>query len=80
MRLRSIGRWIYWINSCPPASNTNPVYASTKSEEAARIRRLMDWQVSQSDRQVSAEIIECCRQGDRVAFHALYQAYKDKVY
>ena len=40
----------------------------------------MDWQVSQSDREVSAEIIECCRQGDRAAFHALYQAYKDKVY
>jgi len=40
----------------------------------------MDWQVKQSDREVSAEIIECCRQGDRAAFHALYQAYKDKVY
>jgi RNA polymerase sigma-70 factor, ECF subfamily len=40
----------------------------------------MDWQVSQSDREVSAEIIECCRQGDRAAFHALYDAYKDKVY
>jgi len=40
----------------------------------------MDWQVSQSDREVSAEIIECCRQGDRAAFQALYQAYKDKVY
>ena len=40
----------------------------------------MDWQVSQSDREVSAEIIECCRRGDRAAFHALYQAYKDKVY
>ena len=40
----------------------------------------MGWQVSQSDREVSAEIIECCRQGDRAAFHALYQAYKDKVY
>ena len=40
----------------------------------------MDWQVSQSDREVSAEIIECCRQGDRTAFHALYEAYKDKVY
>ena len=36
--------------------------------------------MSQSDREVSAEIIECCRQGDRAAFHALYEAYKDKVY
>ena len=51
-----------------------------KHEEAAGIHRLMGWQVSQSDREVSAEIIECCRQGDRAAFHALYQAYKDKVY
>jgi len=40
----------------------------------------MNWQVNQSDRQVSAGIIEGCRQGDRAAFHALYQAYKDKVY
>jgi RNA polymerase sigma-70 factor (ECF subfamily) len=51
-----------------------------KSEEAAHIRRLMDWQVNQSDREVSAGIIEGCRQGDRAAFHALYQTYKDKVY
>ena len=40
----------------------------------------MDWQVRQSDREVSAEIIDCCRRGDRTAFHALYEAYKDKVY
>jgi RNA polymerase sigma-70 factor (ECF subfamily) len=40
----------------------------------------MDWQVNQSDREVSAGIIEGCRQGDRAAFHALYLAYKDKVY
>jgi RNA polymerase sigma-70 factor (ECF subfamily) len=38
------------------------------------------WQVNQSDREVSAGIIEGCRQGDRAAFHALYQTYKDKVY
>jgi len=36
--------------------------------------------VNQSDREVSAGIIEGCRQGDRAAFHALYQTYKDKVY
>jgi RNA polymerase sigma-70 factor (ECF subfamily) len=40
----------------------------------------MHWQVNQSDREVSAGIIEGCRQGDRTAFHALYLAYKDKVY
>lgn len=40
----------------------------------------MDWQVNQSDREVSPGIIEGCRQGDRAAFHALYLTYKDKVY
>lgn len=33
-----------------------------------------------SDREVSAEIIELCRRGDRDAFRALYAAYKDRVY
>src|SRR5580692_9584762 len=33
-----------------------------------------------SDREISADIIESCRQGDRDAFRALYEAYKDKVY
>lgn len=36
--------------------------------------------VSLSDREISAEIIDSCRQGDRDAFRALYDAYKDKVY
>jgi RNA polymerase sigma-70 factor, ECF subfamily len=44
------------------------------------MRRLMYWKVNQTDREVSAGIIEGCRQGDRAAFHALYLAYKDKVY
>jgi RNA polymerase sigma-70 factor (ECF subfamily) len=33
-----------------------------------------------SDREISADIIESCRRGDREAFRALYEAYKDKVY
>jgi RNA polymerase sigma-70 factor (ECF subfamily) len=33
-----------------------------------------------SDREISADIIESCRLGDRDAFRALYEAYKDKVY
>jgi len=33
-----------------------------------------------SDREISAEIIEACRLGDRDAFRALYDAYKDRVY
>jgi RNA polymerase sigma-70 factor (ECF subfamily) len=30
--------------------------------------------------EVSAEILEACRRGDRDAFRALYEAYKDRVY
>jgi len=33
-----------------------------------------------SDRAISPEIIESCRSGDRDAFRALYDAYKDRVY
>lgn len=33
-----------------------------------------------SGREISAEIIESCRLGDRDAFRALYDLYKDRVY
>ena len=33
-----------------------------------------------SDREVSAEIIEACRAGNRDAFRVLYDQYKDRVY
>jgi len=36
--------------------------------------------VDLSDRQVSTEIIDACRLGDRDAFRALYGLYKDQVY
>ena len=36
--------------------------------------------VNLSDREISAEIIEACRLGDRDAFRALYEVYKDRVY
>ena len=36
--------------------------------------------VNLSDREISAEIIESCRLGDRDAFRALYNVYKDPVY
>lgn len=32
------------------------------------------------DREITADIIESCRNGDRDAFRALYETYKDKVY
>jgi RNA polymerase sigma-70 factor (ECF subfamily) len=36
--------------------------------------------VNLSDRKIGAEIIEACRSGDRDAFRALYDIYKDQVY
>lgn len=36
--------------------------------------------VDLSDREISAEIIKSCRTGDREAFRALYDVYKDRVY
>jgi RNA polymerase sigma-70 factor (ECF subfamily) len=36
--------------------------------------------VTPGDREVGADILEACRCGDREAFQALYEAYKDKVY
>ena len=36
--------------------------------------------VNLSGRELSKEIIEACRSGDRVAFRALYDLYKDRVY
>lgn len=36
--------------------------------------------VTLSDRQISTEIIESCRSGDRDAFRALYDWYKDRVH
>ncbi|MGH9720235.1 MAG: RNA polymerase sigma factor [Bryobacteraceae bacterium] len=36
--------------------------------------------VGLSDRDVSSEVIESCRRGDRDAFRTLFEAYKDRVY
>jgi RNA polymerase sigma-70 factor (ECF subfamily) len=36
--------------------------------------------VNLSDREIGGEIIESCRLGDRDAFRALYDLYKDRVY
>ena len=33
-----------------------------------------------SSGEISAEVLEACRRGDRDAFRALYEAYKDRVY
>jgi RNA polymerase sigma-70 factor (ECF subfamily) len=36
--------------------------------------------VGSSDGEISLEIVEACRRGDREALRALYEAYKDTVY
>jgi RNA polymerase sigma-70 factor (ECF subfamily) len=36
--------------------------------------------VSLTGREISAEVLESCRRGDREALRALYEAYKDRVY
>jgi RNA polymerase sigma-70 factor (ECF subfamily) len=36
--------------------------------------------VSLSQREITSELVDACRKGDREAFRALYDAYKDKVY
>jgi RNA polymerase sigma-70 factor (ECF subfamily) len=41
---------------------------------------LMERLAIMSDRQTDAEIIEACKQGDRSAFHDLFEAHKDRVY
>lgn len=33
-----------------------------------------------TERELAPDVIEACRRGDRDAFRALYEAYKDKVY
>lgn len=39
----------------------------------------MAW-VSSGDGEISPEIVDACRRGDRDALRALYEAYKDRVY
>jgi RNA polymerase sigma-70 factor (ECF subfamily) len=38
------------------------------------------WVVDLSNLEPGAEIVEACREGDRVAFRELYDLYKDRVY
>jgi RNA polymerase sigma-70 factor (ECF subfamily) len=40
----------------------------------------MEQAVSMSERMTEAQIIEACKAGDRDAFHALFEQYKDRVY
>ena len=58
-------------------------------EKARRVRlmcendgwpKLMEQIAIMDEREKEAGIIEACKQGDRGAFHLLFEAYKDKVY
>jgi RNA polymerase sigma-70 factor, ECF subfamily len=40
----------------------------------------MEQAVRMSERMTEAQIIEACKGGDRDAFHALFEIYKDRVY
>ena len=40
----------------------------------------MEQIVIMDERKKEADIIEACKQGDRAAFHLLFEAYKDRVY
>src|SRR5262245_1160431 len=37
-------------------------------------------QVNGAGSEISPEVLDACRRGDREAFRALYEAYKDRVY
>jgi RNA polymerase sigma-70 factor, ECF subfamily len=54
-------------------------YRSLPMEEAAARLRLMS-QVGVGGGEISPGILDACRRGDREAFRALYEAYKDRVY
>jgi RNA polymerase sigma-70 factor (ECF subfamily) len=41
---------------------------------------VVDQEAKLTDSQISAEIVAACRSGDRDAFRALYDVYKDRVY
>jgi RNA polymerase sigma-70 factor (ECF subfamily) len=46
-------------------------------EDNAGYHRLMTWMVQQGS---DSAVIEGCRRGDREAFRALFETYKDKIY
>lgn len=62
----------------PPGPHPQP--RSHKNEDTTGQARLTDrwWRLSDSG--IRVELVEACRRGDRDAFRALYETYKDKVY
>src|SRR4051794_5091453 len=61
---------VYGRNPPPRASKWRSTMEGTAMEQAVRM----------SERMTEAQIIEACKTGDRSAFHALFEIYKDRVY
>src|SRR4030095_3142003 len=40
----------------------------------------MERRAAMAEQLINGQVIEACQQGDRDAFHSLFQAYKDKVF
>src|SRR6185369_17024784 len=40
----------------------------------------MERRAAMTEQLINGQVIEACQQGDREAFHSLFEAYKDKVY
>src|SRR4026209_276459 len=42
--------------------------------------KLMERRAAMAEQLINGQVIEACQQGDRDAFHSLFEAYKDKVF
>src|SRR5437870_1943224 len=77
--------WRYSPSKCGPFSE--PHAFSTSGREYNKAKEFQAMTVLASKRTLSMvlegsdrELVEACRRGERDAFRALFEAYKDKVY
>jgi RNA polymerase sigma-70 factor, ECF subfamily len=62
------------------ASQTTIPPRKTKGRKYRNGPSNQKWRCVLTDPEISSEILEACRHGDRDAFRKLYELYKDKVY
>jgi RNA polymerase sigma-70 factor (ECF subfamily) len=86
-RYRALRRYVIWysIPSAQDADGTRRIRRTKGRRLRENGRKLFDVPsqppvVILSGRELSREIVESCRSGDRDAFRALYDLYKDRVY